>query len=111
MFSLLFKLRKKESKIVIQREFQARSPFAASAMSLARLNLTALYFVECLSHLTLVDLSGNRLTRIGRNFNEMLTVRTLILDRNQIEKVESGVRLGRLQTLRVEHNRESRIPV
>lgn len=77
---------------------------ANTITSLESLNFTKLYYIEKLTHIQFLNLSQNRLNKISKNFNKLLSLEVLIMDNNQIYTIEKCFNLDKLKVLSLSNN-------
>jgi len=92
-----------KSKIVLEKRLEEDQD-KGSSVSLSGLNLTRFHNPDRLIHLRRLDLSNNSFRVLGRAFNDLVNLVTLILDSNRIDSVENNVQLLSLVNLSLKNN-------
>jgi len=69
------------------------------------LSLTSVYFLDSLTHVKFLNISGNQLSRLGKSLNALTCLEALIADCNNISSIETGFQLPSLRTLSLQFNR------
>jgi len=76
-----------------------------SSFNLANQRLTVLYTPEPFSHLNELNLSGNQIRCLSTNLNCLVSLQHLIVDDNQLDKIERNFTLPNLHTLSLRNNK------
>lgn len=72
--------------------------------NLSNQNLTCLYYSQNMIHLKNLDLSSNCFRKISKVFNNLISLETLILDNNEITKIENNFKMVSLKFISLKFN-------
>lgn len=75
-----------------------------SSVDLSRQQITVLYTPEPFAHLTALDLTGNRIRCLSTNLNCLVSLESLIVDHNLIDKIQRNFTLPNLKTISLRNN-------
>lgn len=96
-----------ESKSSSRQAVSKAKDQTTTRVDMSGLQLYSVRYLNELSHVTHLDLSHNRLIRLGQTFAPLVNVEILILDSNRISQFDDKLILPRLTVLDLANNSKS----
>lgn len=78
--------------------------YSSRFLSLANLNIYSLRDMSRLIHIQYLDLSDNRLIKLGTTFSPLISLQCLLLDNNHIHLFDKSLDLPNLKILSLKNN-------